>query len=377
MARQALPLICVVAVLAIGWLGIDAGYINGDAAVYAHQGAQWDLGQRWVHLGWIALAAVLSPAAQSHLPAWMDAVHVLAAASVPWSLSRLARPKLAGITAVVGVIAALPWASGAEVDVPTVALMLGAASARSWLAVVLAACALSFSPGALLMLPSVMAVRWFAGKAWWPPMLGVVVGVVALSAVSGGAWWWGDRGVLTDPSIHVGRAARAAMWGLLPAAVVVAVTADPRRWRLPGWRATVLVVSVAPLLTAPTDSQLWLAMLVVSPTIILWCTPSSLTIHAGPLTRLAPYAAGLALSLSVAQWGLSTRHRADEAEMIGQVAADLGPDDGVIAPWTLGVRISLAATGDPYALLWRKPNGFVRDQEARWTPPPRRVVTVP
>lgn len=52
--------------------------------------------------------------------------------------------------------------------------------------------------------------------------------------------------------------------------------------------------------------------------------------------------------------------RAQEAA-IAAVVARMGPDDALVAPWSWGVRASVHATGDPYALPWRVPGEPVRD----------------
>ncbi|MBA2321769.1 MAG: hypothetical protein H0V89_11515, partial [Deltaproteobacteria bacterium] len=69
------------AVLAIGLLAGGRGFVNGDAAAYAAQGWDADLGQRVVHLGWVAVAAALAPLAGDGLPTWLDGVNALLAAS--------------------------------------------------------------------------------------------------------------------------------------------------------------------------------------------------------------------------------------------------------------------------------------------------------
>ena len=47
------------------------------------------------------------------------------------------------------------------------------------------------------------------------------------------------------------------------------------------------------------------------------------------------------------------------------MAGQLGPNDGLVAPWSWGVRVSYLRTGTPYAEWWRTPTDPVRDQ-AGW-----------
>ena len=54
------------------------------------------------------------------------------------------------------------------------------------------------------------------------------------------------------------------------------------------------------------------------------------------------------------------RVRAEEAA-IAAVLADWRPGDALVAPWSWGVRASVRATGDPYALTWAVPGVPPRD----------------
>ncbi len=333
MARLEASLIRWLPVVFVALAGLVAGgvgYWNGDAAVYAHQAAECDLHQRWTHLGWVAVGAVLSPMVGTGLPAALDAVVTVAAASAVALVGR-AQGVMAGVCAAAVV---LPVCAIAEVDVPWAAALLGAAMAPRVMAVVLAGVACSLSPVALLGMPWVALHRrdgWVAA--------GGLLAVLSLTLLSGGDWWTGDRGVWS--SAHMNPVRTLEVWGRWPWWLVLA-----------GVRFRRDHLALAPLLLAPADVHAWV--------FAGWALCLDLD------TR-APRAWG-ALVLAVGLVGLGdTRHRVRQSAARVEAAAQLlGPADGLVAPWTLGVRVSLAATGTPYALLWRPPSGFVRDQAERW-----------
>jgi hypothetical protein len=67
-----------------------------------------------------------------------------------------------------------------------------------------------------------------------------------------------------------------------------------------------------------------------------------------------------------------------ERRVLERVIEELGEDGGLVAPWSWGARASVLATGDPYGLRWRPPEGFVRDQARGWCgAPPIRVASLP
>jgi hypothetical protein len=121
------------------------------------------------------------------------------------------------------------------------------------------------------------------------------------------------------------------------------------------------VLALLPLLFGPSDADVWLVT-AVALALGRWSAATE---------RLLPAAAIWGL---VRAWDEVGAVREENAR-IEAVAHSMGPDDGLVAPWSVGVRASLVATGTPYDLQWRPPRGFVRDQQARWCGAPlARVV---
>jgi len=367
--------LAAMAVLAVGLSGAGAGFANGDAAVYAAQGAAGDLSQRVVHVGYVAIAAALAPLAGDDLPRWLDAVTALACALTTLGAGRLAatygRPPWVA-AAVTGAML-LPIASSAEADPLWVAPIVWAAAVRTpWRAALLAAAAVPISPLALLGLSWVWTIRWTRTvtqgpktvRAWMDApnptanlWFAALVTVLVLTIVTGGAWWTGDRGVLSAP------------W--------------PRPWRVaqawaahgvPWWSAPLLAMGWVigggpgllapwPLFLAPPDAHTW-PLFTVSLALIASAGVGWLL----SISRQATLAlVALAAVDPVLGWVRHERHldgvRADEAA-IRDVLAGMGPNDGLVASWSWGVRASVRATGQPYALAWRVPGEPVRDPAA-------------
>lgn len=363
------------AVLAVGISGAGAGFANGDAAVYAAQGLAGDLSQRVVHVGYIAIAAALAPLAGDDLPRWLDVVTAFACAATALGAGRLAgtfgRPPWVA-AAVTGALL-LPVASSAEADPLWVALVVWAAAVRTpWRAAMLAAMAVPISPLALLAIPWVWTMRWNRAvldgpkrASYW---LGArnpnanlwfasIVVVLVLTIASGGDWWTGDRGVLEAPWPRPWRVAQA--WG-----------AEGVPW----WSAPLLVfgwlvgggpglLAGWPMFLAPPDADTW-PLFTVSLAVVA-------AAGVAPLRRISRPALFLVLLVAAMDpWTGLRRHtahieavRAEEAA-IADVLAAMGPNDGLVAPWTWGVRASVRGTGDPYALPWRVPGDPVRDPTA-------------
>jgi len=270
----------------------------------------------------------------------LDVVHAAFGAGAVVAVVRIQGQEAAGWLAAAAV---LPIAAFAEVDLPWIALLLaGLAGSGGWTAMCVAL-AVSVSPVALLAVPWAACrgqPRWVVG--------GASLAVVTLSAYSGGDWWLGDRGVLMGPAPLIGRTLAAWAANVAPVAVAVGVLGM-------SWRTALLL----PLLLAPPDVATWG---------LIGCA----LVAEGPAR---PWSLGLRV-LVAGQLGLSTgalvaTHRSVRADtrLVEKTAADMGPDEGLIAPWTWGVRVSLAATGDPYGLPWMPPTGPVRDQE-RWCDDP-------
>jgi hypothetical protein len=95
-------------------------------------------------------------------------------------------------------------------------------------------------------------------------------------------------------------------------------------------------------------------------------------------SRWAAWVVAAQLAWSATETVGRVRRAREENAVVAEVAAALGPGDGLVAPWTWGARVSVAASGDPYGIRWHPPGRFLRDQQARWcADPPERVLILP
>lgn len=332
------PRLVAAGVLAVGLVLAGSGTLGGDPVVYAAQAQAGDLWSRPVHLGYIALAHLLVPLAGESLLVWLDVVSALAGAAIVLAAGR------STTAALVAAAVVLPRAPFAEVDLLWVALLLHAIDAPWRRASLLVGLAVTVSPVALLALP------WLVATSRDPrPLAGAGVAVLLLTLVSGGAWWTGDRGVWTAAVLMPGRVVEN--WALALPWLCIPLHRGP-------W---------APLLaTVP----LWLA----PPDVPTWLVPGLAIARGARPARWLPLGQ-LAIALAVLSWTTLEVRREDR--LLRGVAAELAPDDGVVARWSDGVRVSTFATGDPYGLVWRPPDRPVRDQAARWcASPPERVAVL-
>lgn len=345
------PLRVLAAAALVGLAGAalgGVGFTNGDAAAYAAQAATGELADRSVHLGYLAGAAWLASRV-ADLPRALDLVSAAASALAVLFAAPVARAGggLPGIAAFAAAAVILPLAPFAEVDPVWLALVVLARALPGWSAALPMAAAVLVSPTALL------AVPW-AGWGDGPRLRGIVVGaavaVVALSVATGGDWWFGARGVLETPLPNPGRAAqawgRALPWALVPLALVARGTAFE-------------ALSWIPLLLAPPDVPAW---------VLPGWSLAFRAAHGAPRVPLEAVAGLLGIQLAIGGFSAWAAHRrvAEDDAVAHEVAAALGPDDGLVAPFTWGARVSVLATGDPYGLRWRPPEGFLRDQRAAW-----------
>lgn len=346
-------------VLAVGLAGAGRGFLNGDAACYAAQALAGDLGQRTVHGGWTGLAWLLGLAAGEHLPVVLDAVVALCAGA---AVLLAGRRGLLPALAVAGLV--LPWASSAEVDLPWVTAILGSVVVEDRrLRGVLVAVAVSLSPSALLALPWVI---WEGRRSWRQELPwiagGALLAVLALSLAGGGEWWVGDRGVLHSPSPRPWRALQAWAVPILPLVLLAGL-----RWK----RALPVLALTLPLLLAPPDIPAWLV-----PGAALGLALGEVEEPTWRRAVGAVLAATLALG-GLGWWRTLERVQAEDA-VIREILEELGPEDGLVAPWTWGARASTLATGDPYELPWIAWPTPVRDQAQRWCEArPARVLVLP
>jgi len=322
MARRSVLIAALV--VAAGLRGIGSGPANGDAAVYAWQAENGLFAERTVHLGYVLLAWVLGLG-----PEALDVLNVLAAGGLVLGAVRWADSWVAG--AVVGG-AVLPLASFAEVDVPWACAVSWVLASRSiGSASIWAAIAMSLSPLTLLALPWIVLV-----KRQWPIAAACVAVAAGISIYGGGDWWIGGRGVLNPPPLLPGRTLQTWLWFLPWLAIPIAWSASFNRQGL----------ALLPLILVPPDVGAWLlgALFVGE-----WASRG----WQGQKWAGALLIAGGMLGLGLQQTQIE-RIRAENREIL-QIVGEMGPEDGLEASWSVGVRASIAAGQGPYGLNWRKP----------------------
>ena len=311
----------------VGLVAGGSGFLNGDAAAYAAQGWAADLSQRWVHLGYVSVAAVLGGVGDG-LPRALDALSAVAGGGLVLAAARGSDHPLRA--AWLAAACVLPWVAFAEVDLPCLALVAGAAvTAGEAGASLLLAAAVAVSPVSLLAMPWVLVERRSPTV-----VVGALGAVMLLSVASGGDWWWGDRGVLSAPRLP-GRTAQA--WLL------------SGTWLLGLWSRDRRLLALLPLLLAPPDVPAWVL----------------LGVAAGRRVPDAPWGRGaVILAVLAGLWGLGERraHVARAHQQLSRLAAVL-PDDVVVeAPWSWGARWSVLASGEVYGRRWVAVPHPVRDQ---------------
>lgn len=314
---------------AAGALGAWAGPHNGDFVAMLAQARAWDLADRVTHVGFVAMLIpvaslpwVVFPFASAALVAW-----------VAWRSSDHPTNRWLAL------LAAAPLAPFPEVDPAWVAALATPGPSAVALAV-------AVSPAALLALAATPNRR----HAW-----AALAAVILLSVGSGGDWWWGERGVSSTPGWAPGKV--AAAWAIsFPWLLLPLVRFDRELLRD-------LALS-APLLALPAD-------------VPGWVVPA---LRVAGAARLQGRSAWLVAQVVVTTVGLAATLARVHAEngVIAAAVADLGPDDGLVAPFSWGARASFLATGHPYGLRWHPPGGFLRDQQATWcAAPPPRVLELP
>jgi len=316
----------VLGVFVVGAAYSGAGFLNGDAAAYASQAWQGDLGQRWVHLGYLVVARGLSFTGEG-LPVALDLVSAAAAAAAVAAVARGARwPTMAaGLTS--GCV--LPWAPFAEVDLVWIAALLAAASARrEGAATAWVAAAVAVSPTALLAVPWV-GVR----RGRWTVLVGAVGSVALLTLVSQGQWWWGERGV-SQATLLPGRTLQA--WLAAGTWLLALLSRDGR------------LLALLPLLLAPPDVPAWVLLGAAA---------------AEGMSRPSWWRGLVGVVVIQGLWGLHGRWArvAHEAQVLASVQV---PEGAVLeAPWSWGARWSVLTTGSVYGGPWVAVPRPVRDQQ--------------
>jgi hypothetical protein len=329
--------------LGVCWAAGGVGHANGDSLVYQVQIEEGDLAQRTIHVGYLCVGMGVRALFNGPLPLLMDHANAVIAAMAV-AVVGVASPRAGWLAALGASAVALSIGPFAEVDALWWLGICLAASLPSRAAAVAAGLAMTVSPVTLLALP--WAARRDRHRARHL-FAGALAGLVLLTVVSGGDWWVGERGVLTAPSPRPLRTVLAwgwhLPWLLLPLAMRRAV----------GWRAE--LISLAPLLLAPPDVPSWLVI------------GTAIALRAAEAGK-GPWLALVVPTMVWSGWLLAEERQRviDEQRVVRQVAQAMGPDDGLIAPFSLAVRVAHLATGDPYGLNWRPEGRFLRDQQRRW-----------
>lgn len=324
------------------------GVVNGDIAVYLNQVANGDFSQRTIHLGYFLLIWVAQQLGGDglELMTWVNAFAGVFIAGVV--SSRLGTGRLlAWLILAAAVLPALSWA---EVDLLWMALLIGAAYVTlDIVAAILVMLAVSVSPAALIALPISCGLR--PGR-WRVLFVGGALGIGLMSLAGGADWWLGDRGILAFNGVAPLRTllqwTRWCPWILLPLV---------GSW-LGVHRGALFYLPV--LLLLPPDVPGWIlpAVLIANGASRAW--------EADVHRRYLVAAATIHLVIGGLGWGRE-RVRVDaEAVIVEHVAASLEDGDRLSAPWSLGVRVSLAKTGEPYGLRWMANPRPVRDQQERF-----------
>jgi hypothetical protein len=123
----------------------------------------------------------------------------------------------------------------------------------------------------------------------------------------------------------------------------------------------------APLLLAPPDTRAGLLLAASLAVSAAHGVGSMRRFHGWgrPVLAAMLVLLGVDVALSVREWRNHQEQVASEEVAIRGVLGEMGPVDGLLAPWTWGARASVIATRDPYALPWRVPGEPVRDQ-VKW-----------
>ncbi|MBT3219329.1 MAG: sulfatase, partial [Proteobacteria bacterium] len=351
----------VLLLLLIALFGVGTGFQNGDIAVYVHQALEGDFSQRVIHIGYVFVASVLGNLAGDRLPLVLDLVNVGCGIAIVYGVVQLAGREdvYRGLAGLAAAIALLPVISWAEVDLAWLALVLWAAAIPiDGLGALFFAAAICVSPAALLSAP------WLAwAKHRQSNVNSTIVVLLAGAALAamvlglgwGWEWFWGERGVLTGsaplPWITASRFALA-----LPFLFVALA--------LPTWirqRESYGIIWTLPVLLAPSDTAAW--VLVAIPLCLAVAHARLLPLS---LRRPAQLVLLAQLLLSGHAWWTTRQRVVAEREAIEALAAKVGPRVGVQAPWSWGVRLSLAATGDPYGATWIDLKHPVREQRKQW-----------
>ncbi|MEZ4319675.1 MAG: hypothetical protein R3F61_19320 [Myxococcota bacterium] len=311
------PWLPALLVFAVGVALAGAGPVNGDAAVYLDQAADGALAERWTHSGFIMILMMFHAIG---LPE--GAADVLSAACCAFAVGRLGAtlgrhgsPGLAGWL-LAGLV--VGWAPFGEVDPVWLALVAVGCGPHAIASAVALGAAVAVSPTALAAIP------WIVMKERDLRWVGPAVAVAGLTVLSAGDWWVGTRGVVTGG------------WA-------------PSPWTHVTWVLVPLAMGVRGL--RPLDALALVGLLAPGDVPGHWVLALPCVAAASTAVDRRWWAAIAALCSLGAQHAVSTRDRAvRENAAIERIAAEIRPGDAVVGPWSWGVRVGIAATGDPYGV---------------------------
>lgn len=355
-------LVLLIFLFTIGWMGMGGGFFGGDVPVYIHQANSGDLSQRVIHIGYIMLIQCLLPLFGEKVHMVLDALNLIAGLGIVclvyrWGTQRgYSKILSAGFVG----IALIPFLSWAEVDLLWIGAVTLAIVIRNRVgSALIFSLGMTLSPVALLTLPFVLLERRALGdsKTPWIHCGSVVVVWGVLSLIGGGDWWIGDRGVLSMHSLSPGLVLQhwiedGLSYGLAPWVIAGTVMGRDYRWLV-----------LLPLCLAPPDVPTGLCLA------IAWSGGFSDAVNRSrsiPVLRwIFPLCVFLQLTYQGGRWKETRDRLVQERTEINHVAAQIPENALLLAPWRLGVQVSLVKTGDPYQGRWRSQQKPVRDQQDR------------
>jgi len=306
----------------VGVVGValsGAGPVNGDAAVYAQQAVTGALTERWTHVGYVALLQMFSIFVDVHRAADLLSA-VCAAAAIGLLGTRLATldpERESGSALLAGTLLAglvLPWAPFGEVDPVWLACLGVGVLSDPRLGGLGLGAAVLISPTSLAAMPWI--VIKYRDYRWVAP----VAVLVLITGLSLGAYWTGNRGLATggwspDPVAHF-------QWLIVPI--------------LMGVRGVV-----------PVDMLVLVGLLAPGDVPGHWVVALPLIAEASRARDRLWWAAVAVLVGLGLQRTVETRDRVlRETALIAEISKRITPAGQVVGPWSWGVRIAVATTGE-------------------------------
>ena len=346
-------------------MGVGAGFVNGDAVVYAHQAMTGDLASRITHIGYILPVHVLAWIAGANTPILMDLLSALAAGFAFICAAKISMKVGGDPKAVAGLtfVGVLPLACSAEVDIIWFTLLLYATVTTRRRAIVFSCWAVAVSPMAIAALPWAMVIRSAVHArrsrlSAFDIGFGALLGVSVLSVLSSGDWWFGQRGVLVATDVFEYKEV-VHRWthgvGLTYVAICAVCLVNYKRVLAPSlWISVVLSLT---MLASPPDTAGYIPLLVSLALLAGFSRHSMRFLTAGLII--------ISMLLAVGEWSRRVARVEAEDALVRHVAQRLADEDGLVATWSWGVRVSWYREGSPYGAWWRVP-GAALPQQLLW-----------